>query len=125
MRRGADARRIRHPLARHVADVVVVDGTTIRLTDALRKVFPGVGKKGHGEGASMLKVILSISAFGVIPLAAQLAKGTTSDNAFFPPLDRFVPGTLFLFDKGFFAHARLRAIQQRGHHFLCAMKTVL
>lgn len=118
----ADARRIQHPLAKHVADIVIVDGTTIRLVDSLRQVFRGVGKKGQTQGAAMLKVILTISAFGMLPLVAQLAEGSANDNKFFPHLDRFVRGTLFLFDKGFFVHARLRAIQEGGHHFLCAMK---
>jgi putative transposase len=117
-RNRAAARGIRHPLARHVADVVIVDGTTIRLSDSLRNVFRGTGK----GSPAMLKVLFTISAFGMLPLAAQLANGADNDNKFFPRLDLFVRGTLFLFDKGFFVHTRLRAIRDAGHHFLCAMK---
>lgn len=117
-RNRAAARGIRHPLAKHVADVVIVDGSEIRLADSLRTAFRGVGQGGK----AMLKVILTISAFGSIPLAAQLEAGAAHDNNFFPRLELFARGTLFLFDKGFFAHARLRAIQAAGHHFLCAMK---
>lgn len=121
-RRRAQTRGIRHPLARFVADVVIVDGSTIRVADALRDVFGGVGRKGKKSAAAMLKLILTISAFGAMPLVAQLVEGAAHDSKFFPRLDLFAPGTLFLFDKGFFAHARLRAIQGAGHHFLCAMK---
>lgn len=114
----AAARGIRHPLARHVADVVIVDGTAIRLSNSLRNVFRGTGK----GSPAMLKVLFTISAFGLLPLAAQLANGADNDNKFFPRLDLFARGTLFLFDKGFFVHERLRAIRDAGHHFLCAMK---
>jgi hypothetical protein len=114
----ATGRGIRHPLARHVADVVVVDGTVIRVADSLRSVVRGTGQ----GAAAMLKVIFTISAFTSVPLAAQLASGADHDNKFFPRLDLFARGTLFLFDKGFFVHERLRAIQDAGHHFLCAMK---
>lgn len=118
----AHARGIRHVLAKHVADIVVVDGSVIRVDDSLRSVFKGTGKKGRSAGAAMLKIILSISAFGGVPLAAQLAAGAEYDSNFFPKLDLFAPKTLFLFDKGFFVHSRLRAIHHAGHHFLCAMK---
>lgn len=118
----AGARGIRHALAKHVADIVVVDGSLIRVDDALRSVFKGTGKKGRTAGGAMLKVILSISAFGGLPVAAQLAAGAQYDSNFFPRLDLFAQGTLFLFDKGFFVHSRLKAIHDAGHHFLCAMK---
>lgn len=119
----ATSRGIRHALTRSVADVVVVDGSTIRVADSLRGVFGGVGRKAKKTTtAAMRKVILSISAFGGTPLAAQVVDGAAHDNNFFPRFDLFAPGTLFLFDRGFFAHARLRAIREAGHHFLCAMK---
>lgn len=121
-RKRASARGIRHPLAQHVADIVIVDGSVVHLADSLRDVFRGVGRSARNAGNAMLKVILTISAFGAIPLAAQLVKGAANDNNFFPQLDLFARGTLFLFDKGFFVHKRLRAIQAAGHHFLCAMK---
>ena len=117
-RRRAFTRGVRHPLARYVADVVIVDGTVVRVADSLRNVFRGTGK----GGSAMIKAILAISGFGGLPLWAQLASGADNDNKFFPRLDLFARGTLFLFDKGFFVHDRLRAIQSAGHHFLCAMK---
>jgi putative transposase len=114
----ADARGIKHPLSRYVADIVVVDGSLVPLCDSLGRVFRGVGQ----GGTAMLKVVLTISAFGSIPLAAQLVAGAAHDNNFFPRLELFARGSLFLFDKGFFDHRRLRAIQGAKHHFLCAMR---
>lgn len=110
-------RRIAHPLARHFPDVVAWDSTWMQLSDCLRSAFKGI----RGAKAS-LKVSLGISVFGILPVAAQITAGNVHDMETFPPLCLFRRGTLFLFDKGFVAYARLRALGQAGHHYLCPMR---
>ena len=110
-------RRISHPLARHFADVVAWDSTWMQLLDCLRRAF-----KGTASAKSSLKVCLGISVFGLLPVAAQVVAGNAHDMLLFPPLDLFRPGTLFLFDKGFVAYARLREISQAGNFFRCPMR---
>jgi len=110
-------RRIAHPLARHFSDVVAWDSTWMQLSDRLRRIFQGTcGAK------SSLKVCLGISVFGLLPLTAQVVAGNLHDMEIFPPLALFLRGTLFLFDKGFVAYARLRAIARAGHFYLCPMR---
>jgi len=110
-------RRIAHPLARHFPDVVAWDSTWMQLSDCLRPVF-----KGTRGAKSSLKVCLGISVFGLLPVTAQITAGNLHDMEIFPPLSLFRRGTLFLFDKGFVAYARLRTIAQAGHHYLCPMR---
>jgi len=110
-------RRIAHPLARHFPDVIAWDSTWMQLSDCLRRVF-----KGTRGAKSSLKVCLGISVFGLLPVTAQITAGNLHDMEIFPPLSLFRRGTLFLFDKGFVAYARLRTIAQAGHHYLCPMR---
>lgn len=110
-------RRIAHPLARHFADVVAWDSTWMQLFDCLRKIF-----KGTRSAKSSLKLCLGISVFGLLPVTAKVVAGNVHDMLLFPPLDLFRKGTLFLFDKGFVAYSRLRALTDAGHFFLCPMR---
>lgn len=109
--------RARHRLARYFADVAVIDSSLVQLADELRPVF-----KGACAMAATLKVLLTISVFGLLPLHAQLVAGNRHDMPLFPPLDAFCKGTLMLFDKGFVAYDRLRQIRDAGHHYLCPMR---
>ena len=119
----ASARKLRHPLTRLVRDVVLVDTTVVKVHDDLRKPFPGTGKRnGRDEGCALLKVVLATSAFGRVPLYANLVAGSTHDTRLFPPLETFAKGTLLLFDKGFYAHRRLQDIAAAGLHFACAVR---
>lgn len=110
-------KRRSHPLARHFPDIVAVDSTSIQLLDALRPVF-----KGGQSFFSSLKVLLTVSVFGCLPLHARMVPGCRHDMTLFPPLTLFAQRTLMLFDKGFVAFERLRDIQQAGLQFLCPMR---
>lgn len=119
---GSNRRRIDHPLARKLPDIAVIDSTTARVDDSLRSVFKGTGRKWGGEGAALVKILLTISAFGGVPLHAILAPGALHDSQLFPPLEAFAKGTLLLFDKGFFSHNLLDRVSGAGLNFLCPMK---
>jgi hypothetical protein len=110
-------RRAHHPLARHFADIAVVDTTLLQLSDTLRPVF-----KGARGAASSLKALLTISVFGLVPLQAELVAGNLHDMKVFPALDTFVKDTLLLFDKGFVAYDRLRQITEAQLLYLCPMR---
>jgi hypothetical protein len=109
--------RARHPLARQFADIAVIDSTILQLSDALRPVF-----KGARGAASSLKALLTISAFGLVPIQAEVVSGNRHDMTLFPALDLFVKGTLLLFDKGFVAYDRLRQITDASLLYLCPMR---
>jgi hypothetical protein len=78
--------------------------------------------KGARGAASSLKVLLTISVFGLVPLHGELVAGNHHDMTLFPRLDLFVKGTLMLFDKGFVAYDRLRQIQAAALQYLCPMR---
>ena len=110
-------RSVRHPLARHFPDIAIVDSTLLQVDDTLRRVFKGT----RGTVAS-LKALLTVSAFGLVPLHAELGPGNRHDMKLFPALDLFVKGTLLLFDKGFVAYDRLRQISDASLLYLCPMR---
>lgn len=112
-----ERRRPAHPLAHHFPDVVAVDSTLMQLDDDLESEFSGTR-----AAAASLKVLLSISVFGALPLAADVVPGHCHDMRLFPSLSLFRPGTLFLFDKGFVAYDRLRQLTEAGLHYLCPMR---
>lgn len=106
-----------HPLARRFPDIAVIDTTVMQVCDELRTVF-----KGTRSAIASLKALLTISAFGLVPLHAKVVAGNVHDMKLFPSLDVFRAGTLLLFDKGFVAYERLAAITAASLHFLCPMR---
>jgi len=106
-----------HPLARRFADVVVVDSTVMQISDALRSVCWGTRLS-----AAELKLLVTMSVFGSLPLAADVVPGYQHDMTLFPPMARFRRDTLLLFDKGFVAYERLREIGAASLHYLCPMR---
>ncbi len=115
--RNAADRRPRHLLGRRFCDIIAVDSTWMQLADELRPIF-----KGTIGGIASLKVLLSVSLFGLVPIAAQMVAGNCQDMTLFPSLNLFRPETLLLFDKGFVAYDRLRQLQQASLKYLCPMR---
>jgi hypothetical protein len=115
--RNAADRRPRHFLGRRFCDIVAVDSTWMQVADELRPIF-----KGTIGGIAALKVLLSVSLFGLVPVAAQIVAGNCQDMSLFPSLDLFRPDTLLLFDKGFVAYDRLHQLQQASLKYLCPMR---
>ena len=112
------ARRLpNHRLARHFTDVVAIDATLMQLNDQLSSIFGGLR-----TAAASLKVVLSISVFGLVPVAAQVRPGRDHDQICFPELSLFRAGTLLLFDKGFVSYRRLRELHEASLKFHCPMR---
>lgn len=117
VRRWRVPRRVRHPLGLRFPDIAVIDSTIVQVADELRRVFTGAR-----TAPASLKVLLTISAFGLVPLDARIVAGNQHDMKLFPDLRRFHVGTLLMFDKGFVAYERLAAIADAALHFLCPMR---
>lgn len=113
----ATRRRLRHPLAQRFPDIVAWDSTLVQVADSLRKHY-----KGTRAAAASLKVVLGVSIWGLLPLVARVVAGNRHDMVMGPPLDAFRKGTLLLFDKGFVAYERLKAITAAELFFLCPMR---
>ncbi len=109
--------RPKHPLAHHFADIVAWDASAVALDDALASCFKGLRK-----AASQLKVMLAVSVFGQLPLAAELVPGNHSDSRMPPPLELFRRGTLWLFDNAFATYSVLREVQRAQQFYLCPMR---
>jgi hypothetical protein len=103
----------RHALAKHFPDVVLCDSSLIQVDDSLRRHFKGVAAQ------AAVKLFLTVSAFGLLPLSARLYPGHRHDMTVDLPLQHFARATLFMFDKGFIAWRRLLALQQAGMNLLC------
>jgi len=103
----------RHALAKHFPDVVLYDSSLVQVNDSLRRHFKGVAAQ------AAVKVFLMASAFGLLPISAQLYPGHRHDMTLDVPLQHFARATLFLFDKGFIAWKRLLKLQQAGMNLLC------
>jgi hypothetical protein len=95
----------------------VIDSTVLQVSDELQKVF-----RGTRSAVASIKALLTISAFGLVPLHAKIVPGNQHDMKLFPELDVFHAGTLLLFDKGFVAYERLASIANASLHFLCPMR---
>lgn len=109
--------RSTHPLAKHFPDVAVIDSTLLQVSDELRTVY-----KGTWSSEAALKVLLTISIFGLLPLHAKIEPANLHDMKCFPELGIFQRGTLLLFDKGFASYQRLAALADASLHYLCPMR---
>jgi hypothetical protein len=112
----AVTRHLHHPLARYFSDIVIWDSTLVELAGVLRQYLKG------NRSAASLKVVLGISLWGLLPLAARVVAGCRNDNKLGPPLELLRKGALLLFDKGFVAYDRLQEIDEKGQFYLCPMR---
>lgn len=111
--RQARGRKPNHILAKHFSDVVLCDSSLIQVHDSLRPQFKGVAAQ------AAIKVLLTVSVWGLLPLSARLVAGHQHDMTLQLPLQHLARNTLMLFDKGFIAWNRLVELQQAGMHLLC------
>lgn len=110
-------RSVAHPLGKLFPDIFIWDATPVQLDDSLRKFF-----KGLRMAASQVKVLLGISAFGLVPLAARIVPGHLNDSQLGPPVETLRKGTLVLFDNAFVTYDRLRSLDTAGMKYLCRMR---
>lgn len=109
------------PLLRRFPAVVVLDSTTISLPAALVAHWQGCSN-GSGQGAAALKVQaqLDLCTGG---LTLHLHDGRTSDRPTLRALPPLPPGSLPLFDLGYFAVPTLAALVAQGTPMLSRLLT--
>ena len=109
------------PLLQRFPAVVVLDSTTIALPAALVEHWRGCGN-GRSASAAALKVQaqLDLCTGG---LTLQLQDGRSSDRPTIQELPPMPPGSLPLFDLGYFAVPSLAALAAHGQHVLSRLLT--
>jgi DDE family transposase len=109
------------PLLRRFPAVVVLDSTTIALPAALVDHWQGCGN-GRGASAAALKVQAQLD-LGTGGLTLQLQDGRSSDRPTVRTLPALPPGSLPLFDLGYFAVPALAALVAQGQQVLSRLLT--
>lgn len=107
----------RHPLAKLFPDIIAWDSTVVQVADELRPFF-----KGTRTAVASLKVLLGVSIWGLLPIAARVVSGNRHDMILGPDPALFRQGTLVLFDKGFASYERLRQLDAASLFYLCPMR---
>ena len=110
-------RPARHPLARAFPDIIAWDSSVVQVADELRRIF-----KGTRSAVASLKVVLGVSIWGLLPVAARIVSGNRHDMILGPDPGLFRRGSLVLLDKGFVAYPRLRELHAGSIFFLCPMR---
>lgn len=113
----ADRKPARHRLAKMFTDIIAWDSTVMHVADELQPLF-----QGTRHAKAMLKAVLGISVWGMLPVFASVVPGSRNDNILGPSPKQLKPGTLVLFDKGFGAVERLRSFVNANIFFLCPMR---
>jgi putative transposase len=105
--------RLHHTFAAF-AKVLVVDGTVIRLHEALRARFPSVWPN-HMPASAKLHVVMNVVGRG--PSTVRVTHGSRHDSRLLR-VGRWVCGSLLLFDLGYFSSLLFTNIRRNGGFFL-------
>jgi hypothetical protein len=110
------------PLLRRFAAVAVFDGSTIALPPVLAQEWPGCGGSTPVAGAAAVKLQPRWDLLrGGLDLL-ELQAGRVQDQRAQSQTAPLPPGTLTLFDLGFFSLDVLQARLEAGVHWLCRPK---
>lgn len=96
-------------------DLVVADGTLIKLHKSLARQFPGV----RSGAALKIHTVISVTAFG--PKSITLHAGKTVEVKTMR-VGPWVKDTLLLFDLGYFKYQLFSRITRNGGHFISRLK---
>jgi putative transposase len=110
--------RLRHAFAAFTK-VLAVDGTVIRLHEALRAQFPSVWPH-HMPASAKLHVVMNVVGRG--PSTVRITHGSRQDSQLLR-VGRWVRGSLLLFDLGYFSSLLFTQIGRHGGFFLTRMRT--
>jgi IS4 transposase len=110
--------RLHHAFAAFTK-VLVVDGTVIRLHEALRTQFPSVWPN-HMPASAKLHVVMNVVGRG--PSSVRVTHGSRHDSQLLR-IGRWVRGNLLLFDLGYFSSLLFTNIERHGGFFLTRMRT--
>lgn len=111
-------RALEGPLAAF-RDVLLTDGTVIRLHDLLEKAFPG-SRTNHSKAALKLHPIVSIRGEG--QQSVRITCGRRNDGPVLK-VGRWVKDRLLMFDLGYFRYHLFACITRNGGFFLSRLKS--
>jgi IS4 transposase len=100
-------------------DLVVPDGTVLRLHRFLAKRYPG-SRTNHSPAAARLHLVLSVIGSGVQQV--QLTSQRVDERSVLRIGD-WVKGRLLIFDLGFYGFSLFDRIDRRGGYFLSRLKS--
>lgn len=92
-------------------DVLIIDGTIVRLLDTLAKIFPGAGMPAGVK----ITTVISVAACNLYRMAIHMGKKADVKTL---KLGEWVRDHLLLFDMGYFKYAVFHRIVELGGHFI-------
>jgi hypothetical protein len=107
--------RLAIELLKYFTAVYLLDSTQVALPDALRYLFPGAG--GDGPEASV-KIQLSYDYLRGVLSALRFTAGIEPDQSCELHLEQAQPGSLHLFDLGYFKQQVFAELDERGSYFI-------
>lgn len=99
-----------------VDGILILDSSTITLTDLAKKHFPGTG------GKAGIKWHTCFDLFSGKSIWFELSESRKHDSNFFPPLE-LLKNKLIIFDLGYFEYQLMIDLQAIGAFFLCRLKS--
>lgn len=109
------------PLLQHFTAVFVGDSSVIPLPDALADIFPGCGgAAGTSRAALKLHVLWDLKTGRLEQL--HVTAGRISDAQGPIAVDQAAPGTLLVYDLGYFDVARFAALDRQQARFLSRLQ---
>ncbi len=110
-------RKLRGKLS-HFSDLILTDGTIMKLHDMLADTFPGV-RTNHSPSSLKLHAVLSIIGKG--DSSIKLTPGNRHDGPVFK-VGKWVKNKLLLFDLGYYRYQLFSCIQNNGGFFVSRLK---
>jgi len=107
--------RLEIELLKHFTAVFLLDSTQVALPDTMKDLFPGAG--GDGPEASA-KIQLSYDYLRGILGALRFTPGIEPDQNCELHLEQAQPGSLHLFDLGYFKQQVFAELDDRGSYFI-------
>ena len=92
-------------------DVLIIDGTIVRLLDILAKIFPGAGMPAGVK----ITTVISVATCNLYRMAIHMGKKADVKTL---KLGKWVADNLLLFDMGYFKFAVFDKIVELGGHFI-------
>ena len=111
-------RKLTGPLAAF-RDLVLTDGTVVRLHDLLATTYPG-SRTNHSKAALKMHAVLSVTGAG--NQSVKVTEGKRHDGPVFT-VGPWIKGKLLLFDLGYFRYQLFASITRNQGYFLSRLKS--
>ncbi len=100
-------------------DLVLTDGTVVRLHDLLAKTYPG-SRTNHSKAALKMHAVISVTGAG--DQSVKVTAGKRHDGPVFT-VGPWVAGKLLLFDLGYFRYQLFASITRNTGYFVSRLKS--